>query len=800
MISCVMMIAAMSPLTASAEGDPASDPVNDLAGDAAQEATWSDAYDYESGAVITQDEFIYEVTNTGQESLTISTHVYESEGDEAPLASDTQTINTDETASLIANKLGIGSCLFEFGSRTFDETGNTLTYVLYRYGLNEEQNAELDAAFAEPLAMIGDGFDVGIVMPDDWEIEHYDRTDASHYIFDDSMMLVKEFDVPQFVNTGNISASLGYDLYVDAEMKEKVIAAYVDADAEKTGYFKVPADSEEPYDDREPLDGNDGGSDIIPDGTYYLRPWYSYTYAAEKGDIQGLYYSDELCEVTLSNVTDISKEHQMVQQVIKNDEKGSFSFFYGDLSWINILVTTGFDAHTPKLNNEKAFLQTQTGNNYKTLVDELDKKDWFDILLHYGGSGDGNTFMNYTNARPYYYINGEHTLFYRGFDDAEKNGIYMGSVLYVSNQDRNDRAEAAEERINDYLGSGAFEANVEKLTSQAEKVELMRDAGYDVPDGAAAVYLTEYGFAFYDSAAGTDKNSFAGLIPAMECEYWDDMFASDEKLETAAENVKVVLEDYSDGDPPKQTVETATGYEIYRLTLTDNDNGQSHDYAVAVCRDNQEVKKPYANWQDDGTGITTKGVNGQVPFDTYTEIDEVRDLSAVYDAAKNSDIDTHLYDINAYSNYTGQMTDELGTKDGKMEIMFPLPADYDSDNVKAYWYDEENEEIVPYKHTVEQGDDGTQYVCIETDHFSQYGISNGDLLTAAGEGTDEPDTDDPVDSAQGGASAEADDKSAGDGAETGDDNNAAILAAIMALAAAAAAGTVLYGKKKRRNS
>jgi hypothetical protein len=123
---------------------------------------------------------------------------------------------------------------------------------------------------------------------------------------------------------------------------------------------------------------------------------------------------------------------------------------------------------------------------------------------------------------------------------------------------------------------------------------------------------------------------------------------------------------------------------------------------------------------DNDTQIITKGVNGQIPVDAYSDIVQIKDEETLdkYKATLSNRAELTVFDINIHSNFGSTKLTDLGG--GLMKVMIPL-GNYSKDTVNVHYFDNNGA-----RHDLEftfETYNGIEYVCFITDHFSVYGIS-----------------------------------------------------------------------------
>lgn len=474
--------------------------------------------------------------------------------------------------------------------------------------------------------------------------------------------------------------------------------------------------------------------DVEENKTYYLQVGYSvrkYNSTIKKM-VSTEVFSDELIEISFEFV---EPQEKAVAQ-IKKSAALDLEYKIDDLSWINTLVSCGFETWMPSVSNPDAILKVQNDELYKKMVGDTD----LDILLTFGAGGDHYKFITNYRATPVYML--DDVYYFAGTTGKNLSAMYLGQVMYVP-EGTTDRAKAAEQRIEKFLGEGAFEVNVQKLDSKVFIDYFISATGLSyghleknlgiITEEIRAMYLMEDGVAFYSHETLTDKDHFLGLARlCIDSAYKENLFKN-----SGLEEVATLEYVYSRAEYINKT--NVKAYMPYGVTLTNIETKESKDmlYAIGIGTEDQ-LKEPYADWKDDETGIVTKGENGYVPFDAHTKIRVIKngtEIKFIQDKV-GDDKKVHAYDINAYTNFKGGKLTDLG--DGRMKVMIPLGV-LSEDGVKAHYVDDQGN-VQNLEYTIEEYE-GEKYVCFITNHFSTYAISGIEAKVPA-DGTDKTPTQD----------------------------------------------------------
>lgn len=464
---------------------------------------------------------------------------------------------------------------------------------------------------------------------------------------------------------------------------------------------------------------------------YYADIFYSYSYNAGEFEVYGEVHAEKPCKfkVEFTNVEQNSPEIGKIKENIGKEYQEAVDIIYDDMAWLNILAFIGNDAMMPSIENAGSILKSRSPEMFKELVGDTN----LDIMISFGGAGGGDFLTKYASeAQTVYYV--DDVLYYNEPLEYDENGdiinspisfmLNMSNVLYVS-EESDDRAEAAEDRIEKYMDDDHYDVDIEEMspenlaeygkTEESVYLDVVNKDGNTVElDRAEAAYLTEYGIAFYDDENNTNAENFVGITPLAQENKID--FS---KLEEGKDSLYIKA-----STETNEFEENVQAYKIYKLSL----KGSDYLYVLGVKPGN-ELEKPLADWEDKDSGIITEGENGQVAADFYTKIRKTKDGEIKVITQKIKANKVNSYDINAYTNFKSEKITDLGN--GKVKVKIPLD-DFGKENLKAFYYDQRGN-VVYLDFTIET-EDGKEYVCFITNHFSTYGIATVNE-TAGGAGT-----------------------------------------------------------------
>ncbi len=503
-----------------------------------------------------------------------------------------------------------------------------------------------------------------------------------------------------------------------------------------------------------------GLSETEPGVPFYISLGYGGTYRWDDVYVNSSVRADNAITATYT-FEDVDENSAEVKKIKENLEKGLVEISYDDLAWINVLAFVGYDPKMPGIGHAGSMLKNRTPDLYEDLVGETA----LDLKVAFGGFGASFEFSKMVGGNTAYFVD---DVFYRL---GNETFIYMINSVYVA-ENSIDRAAAAEIRIKDYMGDNDYDVDVTELNSADLAEFVVEEFGCD--ESTVAAYMTEYGVALYKNSDNTGKSGFIGLMPFGTA----DVFANGNLEQNGT------LQYVDVGDEGKKR--NVNAYKAYKLELGE----ASYLYVIGTKPEN-ELENPFANWEDQDTGIITEGKNGQVVGDFYTKIHRTSDgdIEVIKKELKGNAGKVEAYDIVAFTNFKDGKITDLG--DGRVQIMVPFDSKkMDKDNLKVFYYNDNSkkvEEELPFE--LIPNADAPEYVCFTVSHFSTYGIA--EVSDGGSGGNDNAGNTGDADNS---GKTEADKDSE---ANTGDDFSP-MLAAIAGLLALAAFGTTMF--VRRRNS
>ncbi len=135
-------------------------------------------------------------------------------------------------------------------------------------------------------------------------------------------------------------------------------------------------------------------------------------------------------------------------------------------------------------------------------------------------------------------------------------------------------------------------------------------------------------------------------------------------------------------------------------------------YNFYIVKTSEEIEVPTYNSKDVETNIEITSSDSSIPLDTVVTIEEVTDES-IKDKVKT---DNYIaFNISLYSEIKGETISKL--TNGKFTVKIPVPAKLEGKELIVYFISD-NGEITEYEVTIEDG-----FAIFETDHFSEYVLS-----------------------------------------------------------------------------
>lgn len=706
-IMTIMMIITMIPAATFAEGE---------------NPNWESSVPLKVGEVYNSGERI-NLTNNLETQLNFYIKIYE-DLEYTKLVTSGENEYTDVVVVASKGEYGPGTNDFwpddynikldEIVDNSSDSEAPSVTLTFHRTSaeMTEKNYAditEINAVLADKLSQCsGQKYNLKIANPENLGISGWDKDTALKFMSNYAAMAVYTgLDWVLKVNGTIISAK--FDFYKDRELKNKV--------------------------DFEEFEKLEEGK------TYYIEISYAYDYI--DGDIrvpnQGISIENP-CEFIVEFV-DVDSDSAEVAQIKKNIERKNkdIKIYYNDLSWINILANTGKDTIAPSIKNAGSIIKNRNEEIYKELVGDTN----LEIKVGFGGMGDGDCISKGTYAGNMFYSVDDVLYFNDMFSYSEVNAeedvyetnngisIYMSNIIYVASGTK-DRAKAAEDRIKSYMDpdNSNYDVKIAKLspTELAEFAKKDESVYLDVYDvnwnavdikNAKAAYLTEYGIAFYNNEKKTDKENLMGIhnfhttneaLPGS----FDEMKI--EKSNKTVDSLTYLKIDEETGEEKAVTKNNVAVYDIYKLQLN-NDTAQEYLYLIGE-KPERELENPLASWEDNDSGIITDGQNGQVIEDFYVRVSMTPEGIKQEIVRKINADKVSSYDIFGYTNFRSGQVTNLGN--GRVEVKIPLNK-IEKGKLIVFYYDKNgNIERLRYKIVKENG---IEYVCFITNHFSTYGIA-----------------------------------------------------------------------------
>ena len=274
------------------------------------------------------------------------------------------------------------------------------------------------------------------------------------------------------------------------------------------------------------------------------------------------------------------------------------------------------------------------------------------------------------------------------------------SIIYVPN-DAEDIVQAAEDRINEYVGDGDYEIT---------RVGLMSDYINTAKAEIEAGWHEDYEEAVEDnneeiSNCQQYNSNDPGYCDYLHRDYINYLGYSFDYFEEF-----LFLEDYED-------------YDYYKITINDIDR------YFMIEKNSEKMNRPTYSTSDIETNILIDSDVTSIPLDSVIESEQITsedNYNKITDLlGKNN---TVTYDINLYSKSIMDYITKLDN--GKFKVSIPIPDSMKGQTLTVYYIDEDDnveEHEVSYE---------GNYAVFETDHFSTY--------TLAGDNIKNPKTYDDV--------------------------------------------------------
>lgn len=292
-------------------------------------------------------------------------------------------------------------------------------------------------------------------------------------------------------------------------------------------------------------------------------------------------------------------------------------------------------------------------------------------------------------------------------------GVRSNCVIYVPESTPDDRAsilEAAQKRIDDYIGEGKI-----TITDNGETVTQYYQneiASYDTKISEAEQLLNEL-------KARLDAE------PELSTEIWLKEF----ELTSLKQEKEGTTDEYNRASQLAH-VKNAVGDYVFNLSV----NGSDSVYRFVVNKDDSKLSVPTYESVDAKTEVSASTDSSELPLDTVIKVEKITHGEEHERICGTLEIkDGDIYDIKLHSGSLDDYISQL--KNGKFKVRLPIKDEYKGKELVVYYVDA-NGNKTEFNVTIKNG-----FAIFETDHFSIYTLTaktsapqtsdNGNLLPYA---------------------------------------------------------------------
>lgn len=275
-------------------------------------------------------------------------------------------------------------------------------------------------------------------------------------------------------------------------------------------------------------------------------------------------------------------------------------------------------------------------------------------------------------------------------------GVRAKHIIFVDEETGNTKeelAEAAQNRIDEYVGEGKVEVQykgedlyhyfVDMYDEEIQKYQNILDAEMAKPE---------------------NEQDYATL---MDSKFW---------VEQYNEYKEYFIESYNSEDGENAFLKDAEG--DYYFSATIKDGNEEKEYLFIIVKDSNSMIKPTYKTSDLGTDVTITSEASSIPLDTLVQVEKLtsgEEYEKIIKVLNNINIES--FDVNLYSKSLEDYIRKL--EDGTFEVKIPISEKFKGKekNLVVYYISDDGK-IEPF--TVETKDG---YAVFTTNHFSTYTLA-----------------------------------------------------------------------------
>ncbi len=462
----------------------------------------------------------------------------------------------------------------------------------------------------------------------------------------------------------------------------------------------------------------------------------------------GLWKSGEMEELERHTVDvvwnydeDVLEKAQTILQKIPADS----TFCLSDLEFVNYL------AHTPSEYSWEISMLDYSGE-LKAITENTNFNFKMDV-----NRGGGSAFHDEHG--------GIFRMFYRDttyFLSTDMINMRSDYVIYVPESTPDDRVsimEAAQKRVDDYIGKGKITITDNGETVTQYYQNEINNFNLQISDLQQELIETK---SLLDAEQAKDPTmQDLDLISELSTQ----IFLKESNLEQLKNYRDSIVEEY-DRVRQEEHVKNAIGDYVFSVSV----NGKEDVYHFVVNKDDSKLTVPTYESVDAKTDVSASTDSSEVPLDTVIKVEKITHGEEHERICGTLEIkDGEIFDIKLHSGSLDDYITEL--KNGKFKVRLPIKNEYEGKELVVYYVDA-NGNKTKYNVTVKNN-----FAFFETDHFSIY-----TLTTVSDNTPTPPNTSDDVISPN-----------------TGDNSNITLLFMMLFISLIGLIGIYYVGKKKARN-
>lgn len=284
-------------------------------------------------------------------------------------------------------------------------------------------------------------------------------------------------------------------------------------------------------------------------------------------------------------------------------------------------------------------------------------------------------------------------------------GVKADHIIYVDEKTGNTKeelAEAAQKRIDEYVGEGKVEVKYEG--------EGLYDYFIDMYDAEIQKHQS-----ILDIEMAKPENE-RDQFKIWDAEFW---------LREYTYYKEYFIESYNSEDGENAFLKDAEGDYYFSATI----NGEEREYLFIVVKNNDNMIRPTYKTSDLNTDVTISSEDSSIPLDTLAQVEKITsgvEYEKIIEILKNKNIES--FDVNLYSKSLADYITKL--EDGTFEVKIPISEKFKGKDLVVYYIDK-NGKKEEFK-VEEKG----EYAVFTTNHFSTYTLAttNDELPPQTGDG------------------------------------------------------------------